>query len=137
MRWPCRRIGLGKQRVRNVTLDAGLIAFLNGQSGGTALVWGLSALGIALMIAAGIRLVRRKARGRKRRTRRTTCWCGRNATTLLLVAKDGRALTGGSQAADGGSDRYVSMCRRHWREAIDSAGADGMRSEHPIVTQRG
>jgi thymidine kinase len=42
----------------------------------------------------------------------------------MVVRKyaDGTVLTDGDQVAVGGNERYVSLCRRHWREAVsDSA----------------
>ncbi len=37
----------------------------------------------------------------------------------MVVRKgaDGQVLTDGAQVVIGGNDRYVSLCRRHWREA--------------------
>jgi thymidine kinase len=48
---------------------------------------------------------------------RTICHCGRKATMVIRVDADGRALTEGAQIEVGGNDRYVSLCRRHFREA--------------------
>lgn len=47
---------------------------------------------------------------------RTLCWCGKKATMTLRVAKDGKAETEGAQIEVGGNDRYVSLCRKHWKE---------------------
>ena len=33
----------------------------------------------------------------------------------------GEALKEGPQIEVGGNDRYVSLCRRHWRDAIEGA----------------
>lgn len=52
---------------------------------------------------------------------RTICHCGRKATMVIRVDADGRALTQGAQVEVGGNDRYVSLCRRHWREAVGDA----------------
>jgi thymidine kinase len=49
---------------------------------------------------------------------RTICHCGRKATMVIRVGPDGRAMTEGAQVEVGGNDRYVSLCRRHFREAI-------------------
>ena len=49
---------------------------------------------------------------------RTICRCGRKATMVARVGPDGRAVTDGAQVEIGGDDRYVSYCRRHWREAV-------------------
>ena len=49
---------------------------------------------------------------------KTICHCGRKATMNLRVAADGRAVKEGAQVEIGGNDRYVAMCRRHYREAL-------------------
>ncbi len=48
---------------------------------------------------------------------RTICHCGRKASMVIRVDASGRALTEGAQIEVGGNDRYVSLCRRHFREA--------------------
>lgn len=52
---------------------------------------------------------------------RTICACGKKATMVVRKGPDGRALKDGAQVLIGGNETYVSMCRRHWREA----GGDG------------
>ena len=52
---------------------------------------------------------------------KTICHCGRKATMNLRVAPDGRAVKTGAQVEIGGNDRYVPMCRRHFKEAMGSA----------------
>ena len=55
---------------------------------------------------------------------RTICHCGKKATMVIRVDADGRAQTEGAQIEVGGNDRYISLCRRHWRKAVgDLAGA--------------
>ncbi len=49
---------------------------------------------------------------------RTICYCGKKASMVIRRAADGTVLTDGDQVAIGGNDRYVSLCRRHWREAV-------------------
>jgi thymidine kinase len=49
---------------------------------------------------------------------KTICHCGRKATMNLRVAADGKAVTQGAQVEIGGNDRYVAMCRRHFKEAF-------------------
>ena len=44
------------------------------------------------------------------------CDCGRKATMVLRMDADGHAVTQGSQVEIGGNDRYVSMCRKHFKE---------------------
>ena len=49
---------------------------------------------------------------------RTICHCGRKATMVVRKGPDGQALTEGPQVQVGGNETYVSLCRRHWREAV-------------------
>jgi thymidine kinase len=51
------------------------------------------------------------------REARTICHCGKKATMVVRMGADGRALTDGAQIQIGGNETYVSLCRRHWREA--------------------
>jgi thymidine kinase len=44
------------------------------------------------------------------------CHCGRKATMVLRTDADGNPVTEGSQVEIGGNDRYVSMCRKHFKE---------------------
>ncbi len=49
---------------------------------------------------------------------RTICHCGRKATMVVRKDATGRALRDGAQVQIGGNETYVSLCRRHWREAV-------------------
>jgi len=44
------------------------------------------------------------------------CHCGTKATMVVRFDESGNAVTEGSQIEIGGNDRYVSMCRRHFKE---------------------
>ncbi len=57
---------------------------------------------------------------------RTICHCGKKATMVVRLGADGRALHEGAQVQIGGNESYVSLCRRHWREAMRS-GSDRVR----------
>jgi len=46
------------------------------------------------------------------------CHCGSKATMVLRMDGEGNAVTEGSQVEIGGNDRYVSMCRKHFKEAF-------------------
>ncbi len=48
---------------------------------------------------------------------KTICQCGRKATMNLRVDRHGKAIQEGAQVEVGGNDRYVAMCRRHFKEA--------------------
>ncbi len=49
---------------------------------------------------------------------RTICKCGRKATMVIRQDENGRTITEGAQVQIGGNETYVSLCRRHWREAV-------------------
>lgn len=48
---------------------------------------------------------------------RTICHCGKKATMVVRTTEDGTVVTSGAQIEIGGDERYLSLCRRHWREA--------------------
>ncbi len=52
---------------------------------------------------------------------KAVCHCGRKAVMNLRVDASGAAVTTGAQTEIGGNDRYVALCRRHWREAVERA----------------
>ena len=49
---------------------------------------------------------------------RTICFCGKKASMVVRKDGDGNVLRGGDQVQIGGNETYVSLCRRHWREAM-------------------
>ena len=49
---------------------------------------------------------------------RTICHCGKKATMVVRQDEDGNAMRDGAQVQIGGNETYVSLCRRHWREAM-------------------
>lgn len=54
---------------------------------------------------------------------KTICHCGRKATMNLRVDGNGRALREGEQVEIGGNERYVAVCRKHFREGTITSGA--------------
>jgi len=44
------------------------------------------------------------------------CHCGTKATMVVRLDQDGKAVTEGSQIEIGGNDRYVSLCRKHFKD---------------------
>lgn len=52
---------------------------------------------------------------------KTICHCGRKAIMNLRVGPDGRAVKEGAQVEIGGNERYVAMCRRHFKDALAGA----------------
>ncbi len=49
---------------------------------------------------------------------RTICHCGKKATMVIRQDENGQPLVDGDQVQIGGNETYVSLCRRHWREAV-------------------
>jgi len=49
---------------------------------------------------------------------KTICHCGCKATMNLRTDEKGNAIKEGSQVEIGGNERYVAMCRKHFREAM-------------------
>ncbi len=52
---------------------------------------------------------------------KTVCHCGRKATMVLRIDREGRAVREGAQIEIGDNDRYVSVCRRHFKEGVAHA----------------
>lgn len=48
---------------------------------------------------------------------RTICHCGKKATMVIRRDDAGQAITEGAQVQVGGNETYVSLCRKHWRQA--------------------
>ncbi len=49
---------------------------------------------------------------------KTVCHCGKKATMVIRMNEDGEPLLEGEQVEIGGNDRYVSMCRPHYKETL-------------------
>lgn len=49
---------------------------------------------------------------------KTICHCGCKATMNLRTDEEGNAIKEGAQVEIGGNERYVAMCRKHFREAM-------------------
>ncbi len=52
------------------------------------------------------------------REARTICFCGKKASMVVRQDENGKAISDGEQVQIGGNETYVSLCRRHWREAM-------------------
>ncbi|HET8905059.1 MAG TPA: thymidine kinase [Saccharospirillum sp.] len=61
---------------------------------------------------------------------KTVCHCGRKAIMVARLDEQGRAISEGDQVEIGGNDRYVSMCRKHYKEAVKPAWST------PIISTR-
>lgn len=49
---------------------------------------------------------------------KTICYCGRKANFVLRLNADGKAVADGAQIEIGGNDRYLSVCRLHYKQKI-------------------
>ena len=49
---------------------------------------------------------------------KTICFCGKKTTMVVRLDENNTALREGSQIEIGGNDRYVSMCRKHFKEQV-------------------
>ncbi|RCS73027.1 thymidine kinase [Vibrio casei] len=49
---------------------------------------------------------------------KTICHCGRKANMVIRMDEKGNAIAEGDQVAIGGNDRYESVCRLHYKEAL-------------------
>ena len=49
---------------------------------------------------------------------KTICHCGRKATMVLRIDAHGKAVRDGEQIQSGGNERYVTVCRKHFKEGL-------------------
>lgn len=49
---------------------------------------------------------------------KTVCHCARKANHVVRVNEQGEVIKTGAQVAIGGNDKYVSLCRKHFKEAF-------------------
>jgi thymidine kinase len=49
---------------------------------------------------------------------KTVCHCGRKAIMTVRLDNDGKPIHAGEQIQIGGNERYVSMCRLHFKDAL-------------------
>ncbi|MFY8327453.1 thymidine kinase [Pseudoalteromonas sp. ZZD1] len=50
---------------------------------------------------------------------KTVCHCGRKANHVLRTDEHGEAIADGDQVEIGGNNRYVSVCRKHYKAALN------------------
>ena len=49
---------------------------------------------------------------------KTICHCGRKATMVLRIDSHGKPVRDGEQIQIGGNERYVTVCRKHFKEGL-------------------
>ncbi|MEM6692232.1 MAG: thymidine kinase [Planctomycetota bacterium] len=57
---------------------------------------------------------------------KTICHCGRKATMNMRIDANGQPVRDGSQILIGGNDRYIAVCRRHFKEGLASRRDDDL-----------
>ena len=50
---------------------------------------------------------------------RSTCRCGERASVNVRIDKDGKVVTEGPQVECGSEDKYITLCRKCYKKAID------------------
>lgn len=49
---------------------------------------------------------------------KTMCWCGQKAIMNVRIDEAGNMVTQGEQISMGGNDKYISLCRKHYRRGM-------------------
>ena len=47
---------------------------------------------------------------------KTICWCGKKALCNARFDENGHVLKEGEQVVLGANDKYIGLCRKHWKE---------------------
>nr|WP_024968227.1 thymidine kinase [Pantoea sp. IMH] len=61
---------------------------------------------------------------------KTVCHCGRKAGMVLRLDSNGAPFKEGEQVVIGGNERYVSVCRKHYKEALEQGSLRAIYGEH-------
>ncbi len=57
---------------------------------------------------------------------KTICWCGKKATYNARFDETGKVIKEGEQVVLGANDRYIGLCRKHWKSGdLGPGGAPG------------
>lgn len=57
---------------------------------------------------------------------KTVCHCGRKANMVLRLNAEGRPFHDGAQVVIGGNDQYISVCRKHYWQAIEQGDEEAI-----------
>ncbi len=60
---------------------------------------------------------------------KTICHCGRKATMVLRLDDQGNPVRHGDQVKIGGTERYMSVCRKHFKEGMATRQSDQLPFE--------
>ncbi|AIX51293.1 MULTISPECIES: thymidine kinase [Pantoea] len=62
---------------------------------------------------------------------KTICHCGRKASMVLRLDGEGRPFSEGEQVVIGGNERYISVCRKHYKQAINLGTREAIYGANP------
>ena len=51
---------------------------------------------------------------------KTICHCGKKANMVVRVDSNGKVLKEGAQIEIGGNEKYISLCRKHWKSEMEN-----------------
>ena len=51
---------------------------------------------------------------------KTICHCGKKANMVVRVDFNGKVLKEGAQIEIGGNEKYISLCRKHWKNEMEN-----------------
>ena len=51
---------------------------------------------------------------------KTICHCGKKANMVVRVDSNGKVLKEGAQIDIGGNEKYISLCRKHWKNEMEN-----------------
>lgn len=57
---------------------------------------------------------------------KTVCHCGRKASMVLRLDAKGKPFSEGEQVVIGGNERYISVCRKHYKQAINDGSLNAI-----------
>ncbi|QZY91975.1 thymidine kinase [Pantoea dispersa] len=57
---------------------------------------------------------------------KTVCHCGRKASMVLRLDVQGKPFSEGEQVVIGGNERYISVCRKHYKQAINDGSLNAI-----------
>lgn len=61
---------------------------------------------------------------------KTVCHCGRKAGMVLRLNEQGKPFKEGAQVQIGGNESYISVCRKHYFEALESGSRRAIFGHH-------
>ncbi len=67
---------------------------------------------------------------------KTICHCGKKANMVIRLDQDGEPVRDGAQVEIGGNDRYLSLCRKHFKDAVYHGKTSEEYKQQPLFKDR-